>query len=139
MINSDKNSVVLKDKNNFPLGIISNRTILKSIVKLKPKREIPIIFRKPIEQATDYEIEKIIGLLQKFGEKMDKTSLVKQIRINFKKAKNPKGGIILFDISLQLEFFSGKIFFAEAKNRKAEMAIREAIKKIERQEQRKSD
>lgn len=136
LIDSNKNSIVLVDKNNFPFGIISNRIILKAIAKLKPKKEIPIIFRKPTEQATDYEIEKIIGLLQKFGQKMDKISSVKQIRLNFKKAKNPKGGIILFNISLQIEFFSGKTFFAEVENRKAEMGIREAIKRIEKQERR---
>ena len=139
LINSNKNSLVLVDKNNFPSGIISNRIILKAIAKLKTKKEIPIIFRKPTEKATDYEMDKILDLLQKFGQKMDKISPVKQIRINFKKSRNPKGGIILFDISLQIEFFSGKIFFAEVKNRKAELAIREAIKRIEKQERRQEE
>lgn len=138
MLKAEKNSIVIIDKNNYPCSIISIRTILKALAETKPKREIPIIFRKPIKKSTDYEIEKIYSLLEKFGRKMDKISPVQQIRINFKKSKRPAGGIILFDITLQIEFFSGKNFVAEVRERKIEMGIREAIKRIEKQERRKN-
>jgi len=136
MLKAEKNSIVIVDKNHYPYGIISIRTILKALAKLKPKREIPIIFRKPTKESTDYEIEKIYNLLKKFSQKMDKISPVRQIKINFKKSKRPAGGIILFDITLQIEFFSGKNFIAKVKERKVEMGVREAIKRIEKQERR---
>ena len=136
IINAEKNSIIIVDKNNYPSGIISIRTILKALAKLKPKREIPIIFRKPTKESTNYEMGKIYTLLERLGDKLDKMSSVKQIKINFKKSKKPAGGIILFDITLQVEFFSGQNFIAEVKERKVEMGVREAIKRIEKQQRR---
>ncbi|MCK4454116.1 CBS domain-containing protein [Candidatus Parcubacteria bacterium] len=136
MMRAGKNSIVIVDKNNYPSGIISIRTILKALAKLKPKREIPIIFRKPTKESTNYEMGKIYALLERLGKKLDKMSPVQQIKINFKKSKKPAGGIILFDITLQVEFFSGQNFIAEVKERKVEMGVREAIKRIEKQQRR---
>ncbi len=136
MFRAGKNSIVIVDKNNLPYGIISNRTILKAMAEFKPKKEIPIIFRKPTKKTTDYEMGKIYTLLERLGEKLDKMSPVQQIKINFKKSKKPAGGIILFDITLQVEFFSGKNFIAEVEERKVEIGIREAIKRIEKQQRR---
>ena len=136
MIEADQNSIVLIKSNRVPQGIISKRNILKAIAKTKPEREISIIMQKPRKEITDYEKTKIYNLIQKFAKKMDKISSVRQVRINFKKSKTPAGGTILFNIILQIDFYSGKHFIAEAKDRKVETGIREAIKKIEKQERR---
>ncbi|MCK4473834.1 CBS domain-containing protein [Candidatus Parcubacteria bacterium] len=133
MIDQEKNSIVLVDKNNFPCGIISIRTILKAMAKFRPKREISIIFKKPLKTTPDYEIEKIYNLIEKFGQKIDKRAPVKEIKINFKKSKNPAGNIILFNIMLLMELFSGKIFVAEVKERKLIIGLAEAVKRIEKQ------
>lgn len=133
MIEAEKNSIVIIDKNNFPYEIISIRTILKAMMGFRPKREIPIIFRKPLKTTADYEMEKIYGLIEQFGQKIDKISPVQQIKINFKKSKNSIGSAILFNITLLVEFFSGKIFIAEVKERKIIIGIGEAIKRIKKQ------
>ena len=137
MIEAEKNSIVIVDKNNFPYGIISIRTILKAMAGFRPKREIPIIFRKPLKTTTDYEMEKIYSLIEQFGQKINKISSVKQIKINFKKNKNPVGSTILFDITLLVEFFSGKILIAEVKERKVIIGIGEAMKRIKKQLRRR--
>ena len=133
MIEAEKNSIVIIDKNNFPYGIISIRTILKAMAGFRPKREIPIIFRKPLKTTTDYEMEKIYRLIEQFGQKIDKISPIKQIKINFKKSKNPVGNAIIFNITLLVEFFSGKILIAEVKERKVIIGIGEAMKRIKKQ------
>lgn len=137
MIDQEKNSIVLVDKNNFPCGIISIRAILKAMAKLKPKKEIPIVFKKPLKTTQDYEIEKIYNLIEKFGQKIDKVSSVKQIKINFKNTKNSIGNVILFNITLLVEFFSGKVLVAKVKERKIIIGIAEAIKRIEKQVRRR--
>lgn len=133
MIDSDLSSIVIVDDNHKPKGLITTRDILEAIIKEKPRNYIPIIFKKPSENINNRNYLKALNLLQKFGQKVQKSKIVKHILFTIDEPKSSQGKTILYIVKLKLELINGESYVAQKKAKSFLTAVRNSIKTVDSQ------
>lgn len=135
LVDSGKNSVVLVDKENRPAGIISTRMVLQAIASLKPDARVPVTVNNSAGLSRA-DVDRIALLAAACAEKLSKRSSVQRAEMSVREARTPSGKPAEFEVALHILFFSGKTLLAAVKNRDLEQAVREAAKRVEKQERR---
>ncbi|MEK7510075.1 MAG: CBS domain-containing protein [Patescibacteria group bacterium] len=133
LINSEKNSIVIVDKDNRPTGIISIRVLLQALVFLKPELQIPVII-KNAGHLRHLEVQWVKELAYKLGIKLSKRSPIERIEIAIKESKDPVGRPDEFELAFHILFFSGNTLIASGKDRDFKKAVRKTIQRIKRQQ-----
>ncbi len=138
MINSKIHSIVLVNSDNIPTGFISRRDVIKAISSLKPEDQIPITYKYPTGSLDMLYFLDVFDLIDKFTRKFNKKVSVQKVAINFVQTKDTSGITRVYNTTLHVILKSGKLLIAKSQRRKLKIGVREAIEKIEAQED-KSD
>ncbi len=128
-IESKRNSVILVDRDNHPMGLISNRDLLLAISNLDSEDNIPIIFEKP-KGISGFIVDEIENKLFEMGRKINRILPLQRFQVSFKEGKNGIGKPNLIETTLSAKFYSGEDFVTNTKNRNVLIGIRENIDKI---------
>jgi ribosome-associated translation inhibitor RaiA len=99
--------------------------------------EVTVIYKNLDEYLNDDEKEHVTQLVTNFCLKISRQEEIERIEISSTTQKNPTGEISTFQITAQLRFFSGEHLVAHAGGRDIEPAIKESLKRLEKQERRK--
>lgn len=128
-IESKRNSIILVDKDNHPMGFVSNRDLLLAVSNLDKGDDIPIIFEKP-KGISGFIIDEIENKLFEMGRKINRILPLQRFQISFKEGKNGIGKPNLIETTLRAKFYSGEDFVTNSKNREVLIGIRENVDKI---------
>jgi len=135
MVEHKVNSIVLVDRINKPVGIVSVRSILTALTKVSPAPQIPIELSDKNKLFIDGEREKVMEILSKFAIKESKRVPIKGLEYIIEAAKNPKGKVIAYEPSLFVQFTNGEKYGTKVSNKNLYAATKEAVKKIAAQEE----
>lgn len=138
LLGSDKNSIVVVNRDFKPVGIVSVRDVLKGIISLRPEREIQLIIRSPSSNVGEKETAKAYELIKELGKKINKREAVQKIEISFEEPKSSAHTTVVFNTLLIFDFYNGERLVAKSQQHEFMDSIRGAINEIEKQLRRKS-
>ena len=136
LINSDRNSVILVNRERRPTGIVSMRVVLQALAELERESRIPIAITNKAD-LSPADIDHVRFLLERCADKLSKRSPIDRVEAVLQATKNPVGKNEEFGMTLHALFSSGETHIANGKDRDLEVAVRGAIERIERQTRRK--
>lgn len=108
----------------------------KALAFLKPEIQIPITVSNRARLAKT-DVDFAVALVERWARKLSKQSPLQRVEISIQEQKDPVGRPDEFEITLHMLFSSGGVLIASAKERDYQKAVREAVKRIERQRQGK--
>lgn len=135
MMEHNVNSVVLVDRVNKPVGIVSIRSILTALTKLAPAPQIHIELSDKNKLMVDGQKEGIMEILSKFAVKQSRRVPIMGVEYILEAAKNPKGKVIAYEPSLFVQFMNGEKYGTKVSNKNLYAATKDAVKKITSQEE----
>lgn len=136
LVENPVNSVVVVDRVNKPIGIVSVRSILNALSGIKPIPSIPIELSDRHHLLTPQELGDVTRALNHFGKKQQKKMPIMNIECVIDESKkNSKGKIVTYHINLFLQLVNGKNYTARVEHERLLSGIKEAIKKIQHQEE----
>lgn len=136
MASSETSSVVLVGRDNRPTGFLSNRDLLQAVAGLRPETRIPITIQRPPSRRKGIQSRKIYALLERYGRKLHQREPVEHLELFIKEAKSAEGEPISFSATLKAILTSGEEYRASADSRILESAVRETIKRVDKQHRR---
>ncbi len=99
--------------------------------------DVTVIYNNLEEYLNEQERENINHLITNFCLKISRQEEIEKIEVSATVQKNPVGEANTFQITTKLNFFSGEYLVAHAGGWELDLAIREALKRLEKQERRK--
>ncbi|MBI2577243.1 MAG: CBS domain-containing protein [Candidatus Wildermuthbacteria bacterium] len=136
LLSGKKNSIVLIDGNSRPVGIVSLRLLLRALSKTKVSEELSVAVRNDAKISAG-DVEHVRDLIAKCVQKLAKRSPIQRVEARIKESKNKIARPNMFEVLVEILFFSGDKLIAETQNHDLKPAVQEAIKILEKQEQRK--
>lgn len=136
LLSGKKNSIVFLDENSHPAGIVSLRLLLRALSKTKASEELPVVVRNDAKISAG-DVGHMRDLVTKCAQKLAKRSPIQRVEVRIKESKNKIARPNMFEILVEIFFFSGGKLIAETRNHDLKPAVQEAMKILEKQEQRK--
>lgn len=135
MLAHSVNSVVIVDRVNKPVGIVSVRSLLLALTKVRPAPQIQIELSDRHNIMIDGQKENVMDILSRFVMKESKRVPLLGVEYILEAVKNPKGKIIAYEPSLFIQFANGEKYGTKVSNKNLFAATKEAVKKIASQEE----
>lgn len=139
LIDSERNSIVLTDRDNRPRGFLSIRDLLETVATLRPEEELQVSFNRPSKDVSEEELEEAVEHLHHFAKKLNKRIPLKRVEVNFEEPKYANGQTAMFNTSVVVTPVEGEKLIAKTQRRIFLDGVRSATDQIEKQERRDSD
>lgn len=125
--------IIIIDKASRPQAILSYRNILEAIARITPEEDINIIIEKPSKNVLPAEYEKALKVITVFGQKLHKQIPIERIEVRINEPKFTNKKTAEYEITLQIDPFSGGQYIAYSKSKNYLQSIHLAMKQIEKQ------
>ncbi len=124
-------SMVIVDSNRKPVGIVSTHDILAAIAALSPKPKNGL----SLQVSPDFIHEvQLVEMLADFEQKLRKSYNVDRIHTTLKTDKNAAGKVSRYQVTLQVEFKSGKQkVIARTEGHAWRLVVKDALSKVKAQ------
>lgn len=138
LIKSKLNDLIVVNKDEVPVGIITSRDLLLALSKLKPQEQINIVFENPSSSVSDEDINEAHTILHTYGKKINKREPLDRIKISFEEPKSSHGDTILFNTTLKMFCLDGSYYVATTKELEFLEGVRSATEQVSKQIRRDS-
>ncbi len=137
LLNNEQQFIVLI-AGEKPTGIISYRNVLEAIGRIAAEDEVNLIIEKPSLNVPASEFDKAINNLSQFVQKMNIRLPLERVEVRVDEPKFPSKKTVEYNVTLQVDSYTGSQFIAHAKEKTYLQSIHQAIKQIEKQYERKN-
>ncbi len=139
LITTKSTSVVLVDQQRKPTRFLSTRDLLDAYTKVaKQESPIPIRITKPRKDMQVEQVNLLEELVYSHVEKLHQRHPVMEAQVSFKEAVSPVKNMRNVESKVIITFQNGDQLIGEGNERQELPSVRAALKKIEKQERRKS-
>lgn len=132
LIESDSRSIVITDKTDRPVGIISLKNILYCLATFEPDVEIPIIFKKPNGDVSEAQFEKARHKVELMVKKLSKIRDIEKVEVSVKEQKSGGQGVQIYKTTMHVNI-PGTNVTATAEHKNYLTCITNTIALIEKQ------
>ena len=113
-----------------------HRNLLEAIARIIPEDEINIVVEKPSQNVSAQEFADSYQDLTQFVQRMNQRIPLQRVEVRIQEPKFATKKTAQFDITLQIDPYSGGQYIAYAKSKMYGQSLRMAMKQIKTQFQR---
>lgn len=133
MLDKRVNSIVLVDRLNRPVGIVSVRSFLSALSESKPEVETKITMSDRHNLLSRDEKTTVENILERFFKKQERIMPIQSMEFFLEAAKSPKGKVISYEVSIFMHVVNGGKFGTKVSDKKLILCVKNALRKIESQ------
>lgn len=130
---SDKNAIVITNSRKQPVGVISTRSIISTVLSLQPENIVNSVVTDKNNILSAFRRQEIEQMLDVFSKKIAERMNVKKIELVIEPISKNKRSIKLYDVKTTITQTSGKDFRSYAKEYRLRDAVHASTSKLLKQ------